>query len=54
MKCPHCGKNVPAPNADKVSVYVHGAIGRPEIDIIVLSCSNCDAILGAVSLPQSK
>jgi hypothetical protein len=55
MKCPRCGKNVPAPIADKVSVYIHGIAGRPKVDVIILSCpdKDCKAILGAVNLPQS-
>jgi len=53
MKCPHCGESVPAPNADKVSVYIHGIVGRPEVDVIILSCNNCGAILGTVNSPQS-
>ncbi len=54
MKCPHCGKSVAAPNADNVSVYIHGITGRPEIDVIILSCSHCSAILGAVNLPVAE
>jgi len=53
MKCPHCGQVVAAPNADNVSIYVHGVHGRPEVDVIIISCSNCNAILAAVNSPQS-
>jgi hypothetical protein len=54
MKCPYCGESMSTPNADKVSAYIHGIKGLPEVDVVVISCSKCGAILGAVNPPQSS
>jgi len=53
MKCPHCGEKVPAPFGWIVHVYASGPTGKPELDVVILTCTHCDAILGAVNLPQS-
>jgi len=52
MKCPHCGQTIAAPFGWIVHVYAQGAAGKPEVDLIILSCSNCSAILGAVNKPK--
>jgi len=54
MKYPHCGESASTPHADKVSAYLHGVKGLPEVDVIVISCNRCGAILGTINPPQSS
>ncbi len=52
MKCPHCNQTIAAPFGWTTSVYAPGPEGKPKIDVVILTCPNCQAILGVVNKPE--
>ena len=52
MKCPHCGEQTKL-NGQIEAVPVSGPAGLARTAIIILTCIKCNAILGAVNMPES-
>ena len=50
MKCPQCGQTISRPSAQVVQVE---ASFKP-VEVIILVCPNCDAVLGAVNEPKTE
>jgi len=48
MKCPHCGETFPVPHGHEV----HIVAAFRGVDIIIITCPKCQAILGAVNKPE--
>ena len=53
MNCSHCGRQVPSLSASIVKA--RGTSDAPyEIPVLMLSCPNCQTILGLLPSPQPE
>ncbi len=51
MKCPHCGEKTKL-NSQLEIVPVSAPAGLAKEAVIILTCIKCDAVLGAVNVPE--